>query len=202
MEQNKTSHLRRYFFTGILVTAPVGLTLYLTWLFIAWTDRLITPHLPAWMNPDNVLPVEVPGVGLIVTFVSLTTIGWIMAGVLGHWFTRSIEIVMNRLPVVKTIYTVIKQILQTALADQSKSFREPVMVQFPHENAWALAFVTSRSRDAVDLAVGSDVVSIFVPTAPNPTSGFLIFVEESRLRPVKMSAEEAMKTIVSVGLAS
>lgn len=192
--------LRRYFFTGILVTAPVGLTLYITWVVIAWIDELVTPYLPDWLNPNMFLPFELPGVGLIMTLAGLTIIGWAMAGIIGDWVTRIIEIILNRVPVVKTMYTVTKQVLETALTNKSNVFKEAVLVQFPHENSWVLAFVTSRARDAIDVALGKNMVSVFVPTTPNLTSGYMVFVEESRIKSVAMPSEDALKLIVSGGL--
>lgn len=194
------SYLRRYFFTGILVTAPLGLTIYLAWIFITWVDRLVTPYLPHWVNPNNLLPFDVPGVGLLVVLVGLTVIGAIMTGILGNWFTGLIEMILNRLPVVKTIYTVIKQVLQTALTDQSTAFKEPVLVEFPRRDSWVLAFATARDRASIDKALGDKMVGVFVPTTPNLTSGYLIFVAEKDVRHANISSEEALKLIISAGL--
>ncbi len=194
------SSLRRYFFTGILVTAPVGLTIYLAWLFITWVDNLVTPHLAGWMNPNNLLPFAVPGVGLLVVLVSLTFIGALMAGFLGRWFTQVIEAVLHRVPVIKTLYTVIKQVLQTALTDQSKAFKEPVLVEFPRKESWVLAFATARDCHSIDKALNDKTVGVFVPTTPNLTSGYLIFVPESQVKPANISSEEALKLIISAGL--
>jgi uncharacterized membrane protein len=194
------SSLRRYFFTGILITAPVGLTLYLAWIFIAWVDRLVTPYLADWMNPNRLLPFDVPGVGLLVVLVGLTLIGAIMTGILGKWFTGLVEAVLNRVPVVKTIYTVIKQVLQTALTDQSTAFKEPVLVEFPRKDSWVLAFATARDRANIDKVLGNKMVGVFVPTTPNLTSGYLIFVAESEVKHTNISSEEALKLIISAGL--
>lgn len=201
-EPQNTPPLRRYFFTGILVTAPVGLTLYVTWLFITWMDALVTPYVPEWINPNNYVPFQLPGVGLVMALVTLTLTGWLMAGFLGRWFTRVVDAVLSRVPVVKTMYNVIKQVLETALTDQSKTFKDPVLVQFPHENAWVLAFVTARSRKPIDDALGKNMISVFVPTTPNLTSGYMIFVEEGRIKPVSMPSEDALKLVISGGLVS
>jgi uncharacterized membrane protein len=195
------SPLKRYFFTGVLVTAPVGLTLYLSWLFITWVDQLVTPHVAVWLNPNNMLPMAVPGVGLVIVLVGLTLVGALMNGFLGRWFTKVIEVVLNRLPVVKTVYTVIKQVLQTALTDQSTAFKEPVLVEFPRKDSWVLAFATARNRDSIDRVTGQKMVGVFVPTTPNLTSGYLVFVPESDVRPAThISSEEALKLIISAGL--
>ena len=192
--------LRRYFFTGILITAPVGLTIYLSWLFITWIDNLVTPHLASWMNPNNLFPFAIPGVGLLVVLVGLTVIGALMAGFLGRWFTKVIEAVLIRVPVIKTLYTVIKQVLQTALTDQSKAFKDPVLVEFPRKDSWVVAFATARDCHSIDKALKEKMIGVFVPTTPNLTSGYLIFVPEAQVRPANISSEEALKLIISAGL--
>lgn len=194
------SPLRRYFFTGVLLTAPIGLTLYLAWEFISWMDNLVTPNLPDWINPNKALPFEVPGVGLIVTVLALIFIGWLFAGFLGNWFTGITEAVLTRVPIIKTMYTVIKQVLQTALTDQSNAFKEAVLVEFPRRDSWVLAFATARGRQAINVATGREMVAVFVPTTPNLTSGYLIFVPEGDVRPVNMPPDEALKLIISGGL--
>lgn len=190
------ANLRRYFLTGILVTAPVGLTLYLAWGFIIWMDEIVTPYLPDWINFSD----HVPGVGLIAALVTLTAIGAMMDGVIGSYFTRVLEVFLKRVPVVKTIYTVIKQVLHTALADQATAFREAVMVEFPRKGVWVLGFVTSRDRPAVDALTGQKMVSVLIPTTPSLSSGYVIFVPESEIRPVDIPADQALKLIISGGL--
>lgn len=195
-----TSPLKRYFFTGVLVTAPLGLTLYAAWLFITWVDGLVTPYLADWINPNTFLPFDLPGVGLLVALVNLTLIGAVMNGFLGRWFTRGTEAILHRLPVIKTVYMVIKQILQTTLNDQSTAFKEPIFVEFPRKDSWVLAFATAHNRDNINNALGERMVGVFAPTTPNLTSGYLIFVPEAQVKPAKMSSEEALKLIISAGL--
>lgn len=190
------SNLRRYFLTGVLITAPVGLTLYLAWIFIEWMDEIVTPYLPDWINFSD----SVPGVGLIVALVVLTSIGALMNGVVGSYFTNILEVFMKRVPVVKTIYTVIKQVLHTAFADQATAFREAVMVEFPRKGVWVLGFVTSRDREAVNNVTGQKMVSVLVPTTPSLSSGYVIFVPEDEVKPVDMPADQALKLIISGGL--
>lgn len=190
------SRFRRYFLTGVLITAPVGLTLYLAWEFIVWMDELVTPYLPDWVNVSE----KIPGTGLIAALITLTTIGALMNGFLGRWFTGLVEVFLNRVPVIKSVYTVIKQVLHTALADQSQAFREAVMVEFPHDGIWVLGFITSRDHDVVDQALGHKVVSVMIPTTPTLTSGYVVFVEESKLKPIDMPPEQALKLVVSGGL--
>lgn len=190
------SDLRDYFMTGVLITAPVGLTLYLAWNFIVWMDDIVTPYLPAWMNFSD----TVPGVGLIAALVVLTSIGALMNGVIGSYFTNILEVFLVRVPVVKTIYTVIKQVLHTALADQATAFREAVMVEFPRKGIWVMGFVTSRDREAVDKATGQKMVSVLVPTTPSLSSGYVIFVPESEVKPVDIPPDQVLKMVISGGL--
>lgn len=201
-EQNQSSpsRMRRYFFTGILVTAPVGLTLYIAWHFINWVDGLVTPYLPP--EVVTLFPYDIPGIGLIVALVTLTVIGALMNGFLGAWFTGLSEAILNRVPVIRTIYTVIKQVLNTALTDQSKAFREAVLVEFPREGSWVLGFVTSRKHQAVDQALGQKMVSVMIPTTPTLSSGYVIFISEDAVKPVAMPSEQALKLIISGGLIS
>lgn len=194
--------LRRYFFTGILITAPIGLTLYMAWEFIQWMDQLVTPYIPDALNPNLMLPFEIPGVGLIAALVMLTTIGAVMSGFVGNWFTGLTDALLNRLPVVRTIYTVIKQVLSTALTDQSKAFREAVLVEFPRKDCWVLGFVTSRKHIAIDNALGAKMISVMIPTTPTLSSGYVIFVAEDAVKPVVLPPEQALKMIISGGLIS
>lgn len=190
------SNLRGYFLTGILVTAPVGLTLYLSWNFIEWMDDVVTPYLPHWINFSD----TIPGVGLVVTLAALTSIGALMNGVIGSYFTNILEVFMVRVPVVKTIYTVTKQVLHTALADQATAFREAVMVEFPRKGVWVMGFVTSRNREAVDNATGQKMVSVLVPTTPSLSSGYVIFVPETEVKPVDIPPDQVLKLVISGGL--
>lgn len=190
------SRFRRYFLTGVLITAPVGLTLYLAWEFIKWMDDLVTPYLPSWVPASH----DAPGVGLVAALVVLTGIGALMNGVLGNWFTGLTEVFLNRVPVVKTVYTVIKQVLHTALADQSKAFREAVLVEFPRDGVWVLGFITSRGHAAVEAALGKKMISVMIPTTPTLTSGYVVFVEEDKVKPIAMPPEQALKLVISGGL--
>jgi uncharacterized membrane protein len=195
------SHFRRYFLTGILVTAPVGLTLWMAWEFITWVDQLITPYIAAWMNPNLLLPFDLPGLGLLIVILGLVLVGAVMNGFLGKWFTALIEVIVSRLPVIKTVYSVIKQVLQTALTDQSTAFKEPVFVEFPRKEAWVLGFATARNRTLIDQALSQkNMVGVFVPTTPNLTSGYLIFVPETDIKPANLTSEQALKLIISGGL--
>ncbi len=192
--------LRAYFFAGILVTAPISITIYLALLFIQFVDNKVTPVLPAKYNPETYLPFAVPGLGLVILFIGLSLVGMLTAGFMGRLFTRFSESLLNRMPVVRSIYNAVKQILETVLAQQSKAFREAVLVEYPRRGIWAIAFITGRTEGEVQNITEEECVNIFLPTTPNPTSGFLLFVPRTDLIPLNMSVEEAIKMVISGGI--
>ena len=192
--------LRTYFLTGIIVTGPIGITIYLVWLIIAFIDNRITPLIPDRYNPEFYLPFNIPGLGLVVVLVGLTLVGFISVHFLGRTFFRIGESLVNRMPVVRSVYGALKQIFETVLAQSSTSFREVVLVEYPRRGLWALAFVTSVTKGEVQRLTEKDVVNIFLPTTPNPTSGFLLFVPRNDLISLDMTVEEGIKMVISGGL--
>ncbi len=192
--------LRAYFFAGILVTAPIFITVYVALLFIDFVDAKVTPLIPVKYNPETYLPFAIPGLGLIILFVGLTLIGMLMAGFMGRLFTRFTESLLNRMPVIRSVYKAVKQILETVLAQQSNAFREAVLVEYPRRGIWAIAFITGRTEGEVQNITEEECINIFLPTTPNPTSGFLLFVPKSDLIPLSMTVEEAIKMVISGGI--
>ncbi|TXH34765.1 MAG: DUF502 domain-containing protein [Rhodospirillaceae bacterium] len=194
------ARLRTYFLAGILITAPIGLTIYLTWLVITFVDQRVFSVLPPEYNPETYLPFGVPGIGLIVAVVTLTFIGAITAGFLGRFFRRLIEGILNRLPVIRSIYSAIKQIVETVFATKSAAFREVVLVEYPRRDCWTIGFITGTTQGEVKELLQDDLINIFVPTTPNPTSGFLIFVPMAQVKRLKMSVEDGLKLVISGGI--
>ena len=194
------ARLRAYFFAGILVTAPIGITLYLTWLIIDFVDGQVTPLIPARYNPETYLPFGVPGLGLVVAIIALTLIGALTAGLLWRWLVRLSDRLMQRMPVVRNIHSALKQILETVLAQQSKAFRQVVLVEYPRRGMWALGFLTGETVGEVQNITEDDVLNVFLPTTPNPTSGFLLFVPSSDVHVLEMTVEEGIKMVVSGGI--
>lgn len=192
--------LRAYFLAGILVTGPIALTFYLTWLFVSFIDASVGSLLPDPYNPAKYLPVTIPGLGLIIAVVGLTLIGALTAGYLGRLLVRLSERVLGRMPVIRGVYGAVKQIFETVLAKQSDTFREVVLVEFPRRSMWTIAFVTSRTEGEVQDTAGPDAVGIYVPTTPNPTSGYLVFVPRRDIVPLTMTVEEGIKMVVSGGI--
>jgi len=185
---------------GVLITAPISVTVYLTWLFITFVDGKVTPLIPAKYNPETYLPYGVPGLGVVVVVVSLMLIGALTAGFVGRMWNRIFERIMNRVPILRGIYNAVKQILETVLAQQSNAFREAILVEYPRRGMWVIAFITGSTEGEVQRLTEEKVINLFVPTTPNPTSGFLIFVPENDVVPLSMSVEEAMKMVISGGI--
>jgi uncharacterized membrane protein len=198
------ARLRSWFFTGLLVTAPVMLTLYITWLFIDIIDAQVVGLIPSGLRDYITLkaPIagQLPGVGLLVGVVTITLIGALAAGFLGRWLIRIGENLLNRMPVVRSIYGASKQILETVLSAQSDAFREVVLVEYPRKGLWVIGFVTGSTKGEVQASIRPKTVNVFIPTTPNPTSGFLLFCPENEISYLEMSVEDAVKLVVSGGI--
>ena len=197
------ARLRTYFFAGILITAPVSLTIYLAWLFIRFVDEQVFSVIPQEYNPETYLPFSIPGIGLLLALVFLTLIGALTAGILGRAINHLFENVLNRLPVIRSLYGAIKQIMETVLANKSSAFRECVLVEYPRKGVWTLGFITGTTKGEVQektAAAEQEVINVFVPTTPNPTSGFLLFVPEQDIIRLKMPIEDGLKLVVSGGI--
>ncbi len=192
--------LRNYFLTGIIVTAPIGITAYVAWIVVDIADSRITPLIPAKYSPETYLPFGIPGLGLIILFLLLTLVGFLSVNIFGRTVVRMGERVVSRMPVIRSVYGALKQIFETVLAQSSTSFREVVLVEYPRRGIWAIGLVTSATKGQVQNMTEDDVVNIFLPTTPNPTSGFLLFVPRKDLLTLDMTVEEGLKMVVSGGL--
>jgi uncharacterized membrane protein len=194
------ARLRTYFLAGILITAPVGLTIYLAWLVISFIDERVFSVIPARYNPETYLPFSIPGIGLILAAIALTIIGAITAGFLGRLFRRLSEAILNRLPIIRSLYTAIKQIIETVFSNQSAAFREVVLIEYPRRDAWSVGFITATTQGEIKAHLRRPMVNVFVPTTPNPTSGFLLFVPEEDVVRLAMSVEDGIKLVISGGI--
>ncbi|MDP2118470.1 MAG: DUF502 domain-containing protein [Hoeflea sp.] len=195
--------LRNYFLTGLIIVAPVFITAYLTWTFIGWVDGWVKPYIPAPYNPDYYLPFAVPGFGLLTALVLITLIGFLTANLVGRSIVAFGESLLDRMPLVRSLYKGLKQIFQTVLAEQSSSFKQAGLIQYPRQGLWSIVFVATETKGEVDHRLpGHDSVSVFLPTTPNPTSGFLLFVPRKDIIILDMSVEEAAKMVISAGLVS
>jgi uncharacterized membrane protein len=194
------ARLRTYFFAGILITAPISLTIYLAWLFITFVDERVFSVIPQQYNPETYLPFSIPGIGLLLALVGLTLIGALTAGILGRALHGLIEGTLNRLPIIRSLYGAIKQIMETVLANKSSAFRECVLIEYPRKGIWTIGFITGTTRGEVQERTAEEVINVFVPTTPNPTSGFLLFVPMKDIIRLKMPIEDGLKLVVSGGI--
>jgi uncharacterized membrane protein len=194
------ARLRTYFFAGILITAPVSLTIYLAWLFITFVDERVFSVIPQQYNPETYLPFSIPGIGLLLALIGLTLIGALTAGILGRAVNGLFEGILNRLPVIRSLYGAIKQIMETVLANKSAAFRECVLIEYPRRGIWTLGFITGATGREVQERSTEQLINVFVPTTPNPTSGFLLFVPEREIVRLKMRTEDGLKLVVSGGI--
>lgn len=192
--------LRAYLLAGILITAPISITLYLAWAVVSFIDARVTPLIPAKYNPESYLPFAVPGLGVLVLIVLLILIGALTAGYVGRLLLRIYEGLLSRMPIVRSVYGAIKQIIETILAQQSPAFSQAVLVEYPRRGLWAIAFITGTTEGEVQHITDEEVINVFLPTTPNPTSGFLLFVPRRDIIPLSMSVEDAAKMVVSGGI--
>lgn len=192
--------IRTNFLAGVLVTAPIGITFYLAWIVIDWVDSRVTPMIPARYNPESYLPFSLPGLGVLIIFLVLTVVGAFTTGLLGRWAVGIFERVLARMPVIRSVYGAIKQIIETVLKQQSNAFRQVVMFEYPRRGSWALGFITGTTEGEVQNLTEDDVVNVFLPTTPNPTSGYLLFVPKKDLVVLSMTVEEGIKMVVSGGI--
>lgn len=198
------TRLRNYFLTGLVIAGPIGITLWLTWTFIKWVDGWVKPFVPRVYNPDTYLPFPVPGFGLIVAIIVLTIVGFLAANFMGRSLISIGEGLVGRMPLVRNIYSGLKQIFETVLDERGDSFTKAALIEYPRRGLWAIVFISTDTKGEVAkrLKDTADTVSVFLPTTPNPTSGFLLFVPREDIIELNMSVEDAAKLVISAGLVS
>ncbi|HTH18399.1 MAG TPA: DUF502 domain-containing protein [Magnetospirillum sp.] len=189
--------LRAYFFAGVLVTAPVAITFFIAWQFIKFVDDQVSPLIPSHLNPEKW---GIPGFGLLLMVVSLTLIGALTAGFAGRLVVRLSDAVLARMPVLRGIYSAVKQIFETMLAQKANAFREVVLIEYPRAGIWTMGFITGTTGGEVRARFDEEMVNVFVPTTPNPTSGFLLFLRRRDVQVLDMSVEDGIKMVVSTGI--
>ncbi|WP_073954404.1 DUF502 domain-containing protein [Thalassospira sp. TSL5-1] len=197
--------LRTYFLTGVLVSAPLAITFGLAWWFIEFVDGSVMPLIPSKYNPEIYLPdayqsYGIPGFGLLVVVIAITLVGWLTTNFAGRALIKVYERILGRIPAVRSIYGAIKQILETVLANQSNAFRQAVLLEYPRRGMWAIGFITGETKGEVQHLTEDTVINVFLPTTPNPTSGFLLFVPKRDVIVLDMTVEEAIKMVMSGGI--
>lgn len=196
------SGLRTSFLTGIVVIAPVALTIWLIWTVVAWVDGFVLPLIPGKFQPEQYIGINLHGLGVIIFLVFTILVGWVAKGLIGRSLIRFGESIVDRMPVVRSIYSGVKQIAETVFAQSERSFEKACLVQYPRKDIWAIGFISTTTKGEVNAKPesGSDLLSVFVPTTPNPTSGFLLFLPEEDVIKLDMSVEDAAKLVISAGL--
>jgi len=195
--------IRSYFLTGLVISAPVAITLAVGWWFINKIDSIFTPLMPNKYLPENLLPFSIPGVGLIIGFFLLTFFGFLAANFLGVGFLKFGESLLNRTPVLRSIYKGLKQIFETVFSENGHNFSKAAVIEYPRKDSFAVCFVSTDTKGELLKKIsknGEVFLSVFVPTTPNPTSGFLLFLPEKDVKILDMSVEDAAKLIISAGL--
>ncbi|TVQ38667.1 MAG: DUF502 domain-containing protein [Geminicoccaceae bacterium] len=192
--------LRNYFLAGVIVLAPVSITFWIVWQVIELVDSLFKSVLPPAYHPERWLPFSIPGLGAVLMVGLITLIGMLTAGYVGRSIMRVGEAILNRMPVIRNIYGALKQIFVTVFSEHSQSFREVVLLEYPRRGTWAIGFVTGTTRGEIQDRVEPRLINVFVPTTPNPTSGFLLFVPREDVLKLEMSVEEGVKMVISGGI--
>jgi len=188
------ARLRNYFFTGIVVLVPIGFTLYLTIFLVSISSKLI----PKDLNPNNYLPFSIPGLEIFLSIIFITVVGGLSLSFIGKKFLQLINHVLKRIPFLRTIYSAIGQMTET-FTQKRKNKKSVVLIEYPRKGSWAVGFATKDNKGEISKKTNKNLVNVFVPTTPNPTSGFLLMFPKNELIYLDMSFEEASKFIVSAG---
>ena len=197
-KKNKKSFvtsLRIFFITGIVVLIPIGITLYLTLFFIKISSKLI----PKEINPNHYLPFSIPGLEIILSIILITIIGWLSLSFIGKRFLKLVNDLFKRIPILRTIYSAVGQMTESFANNKGNQKKRVVLVEYPRKGSWAVGFATKDNKGEITKKTKTKLVNVFVPTTPNPTSGFLLMFKKSEIIYLDMSFEQASKFIVSAG---
>ena len=188
------SSLRNNFIAGIVVLIPIGITLYLTLFFIKISSKI----LPKEINPNHYLPYNIPGLEIVISVVLITFIGWVSLSFIGKKLFDYFETILNKIPILRTIYSAVGQLTETFAKSKSDK-KSVVLVEYPRKGTWAVGFATKENKGEIRDKIGEDLINVFVPTTPNPTSGFLLMFQKKEVIFLDISFEQASKFIVSAG---
>jgi len=195
----KRSPIKRWFFTGLILLVPIMVTIYLFLSLMRTMDGLIGLIPYAW-QPDQLLGFHIPGLGVLFTLIIVLLTGMLGASFIGRWMVRMGESVVERIPLVRTVYGALKNVLETMLRENQDSFRRVVLIEYPRPDSYALGFVSGSGHGEIQQLTRENVITVFIPTSPNPTSGFLLFIPEKDTIPMSMSVEDGMKCVISAGV--
>jgi uncharacterized membrane protein len=191
--------MKRYLIAGLLVWVPLGITIWVLHFLVSSLDSILLLF-PESARPETLLGFYIPGIGVLIAFLILLATGMLTANFLGMRLLSAWEAVLIRIPFVKSIYSSVKQVSDTLLSPQGNAFRKALLVEFPHEGSWTIAFQTGNPAPAVMEHLDGDHVSVYVPTTPNPTSGYFVIVPRARVHELDMTVDEALKYIISMGV--
>lgn len=197
------TRLRNYFLAGLIVCAPLAITAYLVWSFIQWVDGWVKPYIPNIYNPDNYLPFAVPGFGLIVALLMITLVGFLAANFIGRSIVHAGERMVGRIPLVTNLYGGLKKIFSTVLANRSDLFTQVGLIEWPRRGLWSIVFIPRQHPTEINTALEEregKTITVFRPITPNITTGYIMYVAEKDVIPLKMSIEEAARFLISAGL--
>ncbi len=193
--------LRSSFLTGLVVIAPIGLTVWLFWTLTGWIDSWVMPLIPMRWQPENYIGINLRGVGVIVFLIFTVIIGWLAKGLIGRSLIRWGESLVDRMPVVRSVYNGLKQIAETVLSQSEAKFDRACLIEYPRKGLWGIGFVSGRAKGEIGrLDTEDELMAVFLPTTPNPTSGFLLYVPKRDVVFLEMTVEDAAKLIISAGL--
>ena len=199
--QNLFQRLRSNFLTGLVLITPIILTIYLLWGVINFIDDKVVPWLPNKYNPSTYLGKDIPGLGVITFLIFTTIVGMVTKGFFGRQLIKFWQSLVDRTPVFRSIYNALKQIAETVFTKSDQTFKSACLVEYPRRGIWVVAFVSTITRGEIKEKINKDeILTVFVPTTPNPTSGFLLFIPKKDVIILKMSVENAAKLVISAGL--
>jgi uncharacterized membrane protein len=190
--------LRRYLVAGLLVWLPLVATFLVIKLLVSWMDQSLL-LLPKAYRPDNLLGFHIPGLGVVLSVIILLLTGLVAANLFGRKLVSLWEWLLSRIPLVRSVYSAVKQLAETVFSDKGDSFRKVVMVEFPRRGLWTLAFLTNDEQGLAQTVIGEDLVSVYIPTTPNPTGGYFVYVPLQDLREIDLSVDEGLRLLLSMG---
>ena len=192
---------RNNFLTGLVVVGPVALTIWVVWTVITFIDARVVPLVPAIYNPSTYIGVDIAGYGVVIFVLFTAGVGALTKGLFGRQLVKVGESILSRTPFIRTIYNGVKQIIETLLSKSGNNFQNACLVQYPRPGIWAIAFISTPTSGEIPEKIGTgEMYSVFLPTTPNPTSGFLLFVPREDVVVLDMTVEDAAKLVISAGL--
>lgn len=196
------AQLRNNFVTGIVVIGPLAITIMIARWFLEWVDATVKPLIPVSWNPDTYLPVAIPGFGLLVAILGITMLGALTASLIGRSLISYGEQLVDRTPFVRPVYKTLKQVFETVVANRANSFTQAGLIEWPRKGLWSIVFISAPARGEIRAKLGpdGDFLTVFIPTTPNPTGGYIMFVPRRDIRILDMTVEDAAKLVISAGL--